>query len=297
MATINWRRGMTEIGISALAFFGLTAASPATESSPSPQTVMISASPGVTIEAIVEGRGKTIVMLPSWARGAADFDDMRVRLVRAGFRVVAPNPRGIDGSSGPLENWGMAEQADDVAAAIRATSASPVVLLGHAYGNRVARAVASRYPQLVCDLILVASGGKIAPAKDVLQAVSDGADPAVPRGERLRAIAKAHFAPGHDPSPWADGWHVEVGRAQQASVVKDEAATWWNAGKTPIFLIQPRKDAAAPPANAELLKREHPERVDLVYLEDSGHAAFPEQPEKLQQLIAKRMIDRGDCGS
>jgi len=289
MKRIGVWRGLARV---ALAGMGLMVAANAPAAGP--DQVTVTASPGVTIAASVEGHGRTIVMLPSWARGAADFADMRARLAAAGFRVVTPEPRGVGASRGPLEGWDMEAQAGDVAAIIRATSGEPVVLLGHAYGNRVARAVASRHPGLVCDLILVASGGRIQPPMDILQAVSDGADPKVPRPERLRAIARAHFAPGHDPAPWADGWHPETGQAQQASVVRDTARTWWNAGTVPILLIQPRQDAAAPAANAELLKRENPRRVDLVYLENAGHAAFPEQPEMLQRLISQR-IAKGGC--
>ena len=265
----------------------------ASASTAGPDSVSVSPSAGVSITASIEGRGRTIVMLPSWARGAADFADMRARLATAGFRVVTPEPRGIGASQGPLEGWDMAAQADDIAAIIRATSETPVVLLGHAYGNRVARAVASRHPGLVCDLILVAAGGKIQPPMDILQAISDGANPTIPRQDRLRAIAKAHFAPGNDPAPWADGWHPQTGEAQQLSIARDAARTWWNAGTVPVLLIQPRHDAAAPAANAELLKRENPRRVKLVYLEKAGHAAFPEQPAQLERLISERMQNGG----
>lgn len=288
---------MDRIGLSrgnwrvALAGLGLIAAS---ASATGPDLVNVVPSPGISIAASVEGRGRTIVMLPSWARGSADFADMRARLAAAGFRVVTPEPRGIGVSQGSFDGWDMEAQAGDVAAIIRATSEEPVVLLGHAYGNRVARAVASYHPSLVCDLILVAAGGKIQPPKDILQAISDGANPKIPRPERLRAIARAHFAPGHDPAPWADGWHPATGEAQQISVARDAARTWWNAGTVPILLIQPRQDAAAPAENAELLKRENPRRVDLVYLENAGHAAFPEQPEVLQRLISQR-IRKGGC--
>lgn len=280
----------------ALLMAGTLAEMPASAEARRAQRVLIAANQA-EIEAFVEGRGKTIVMLPSWARGAADFDDMRDRLAKNGLRVITPNPRGIGASSGSLDNWTMDGQADDVAAVIRATGKGSVTLLGHAYGNRVARAVASRYPELVCDVILVAAGGRIAPPPDVLKAVSDGADLRLPLAERREAVAKAHFAPGHNPVPWIDGWYPAVGMAQQASVARDSPARWWNAGGRSILVIQPRQDAAAPSENAELLKGENPERVDLVYLENSGHAAFPEQPDELERLITRRVKPNGRCRS
>lgn len=278
----------------ALLMAGSLSEMPASAEARRAERVLIAANQA-EIEAFVEGRGKTIIMLPSWARGAADFDDMRGRLAKSGLRVITPNPRGIGASSGSLGNWAMDDQADDVVAVIRATGKGPVTLLGHAYGNRVARAVASRYPELVCDVILVAAGGRIAPPPEVLKAVSDGADLHLPLAERREAVAKAHFAPGHDPGPWIDGWYPAVGMAQQASVTRDSPARWWNAGGRSILVIQPRQDAAAPSENAELLKRENPARVDLVYLENSGHAAFPEQPDELERLITMRVKPNRRC--
>lgn len=136
---------------------------------------------------------------------------------------------------------------------------------------------------------------RIAPPPEVLKAVSDGADLHLPLAERREAVAKAHFAPGHDPGPWIDGWYPAVGMAQQASVTRDSPARWWNAGGRSILVIQPRQDAAAPSENAELLKRENPARVDLVYLENSGHAAFPEQPDELERLITMRVKPNRRC--
>ena len=48
----------------------------------------------IRIEVIAEGRGPLIVMLPSRGRGAEDFDDVANELVKAGFRVLRPQPRG-----------------------------------------------------------------------------------------------------------------------------------------------------------------------------------------------------------
>lgn len=144
-------------------------------------------------------------------------------------------------------------------------------------------------------MILVAAGGRVAPSPEILKAVSDGADIQLPSDLRREAIAKAHFAPGNDPGPWMDGWHPSVGQAQQAAVVKDDAARWWNAGGLPMLVIQPRQDVAAPAANAEMLKRQNPSQIDLVYLENSGHAAFPEQPVELERLITARMSRRDSC--
>ncbi len=60
--------------------------------------------PAGPIEVRVQGEGPTVVLVPSLGRGAADFDALAARLARAGYQAVAPEPRGIAGSTGPLGN-------------------------------------------------------------------------------------------------------------------------------------------------------------------------------------------------
>ena len=58
------------------------------------------------LEVLVQGKGPTIVMLPSLGRGASDFDAIADQLADAGFRVLRPEPRGIGLiSSTTSPNW------------------------------------------------------------------------------------------------------------------------------------------------------------------------------------------------
>src|SRR5215472_11924203 len=54
------------------------------------------------IEVIAQGRGPVIVILPSLGRGAEDYDVVAGLLVKDGFRVLRPQPRGIGRSTGPM---------------------------------------------------------------------------------------------------------------------------------------------------------------------------------------------------
>ncbi|MGH9783594.1 MAG: alpha/beta fold hydrolase, partial [Terriglobia bacterium] len=56
-----------------------------------------------TLDVTVRGRGDPIVFIPSRGRGVEDFDDLSKRLVKAGYRVILPQPRGIGRSQGPLD--------------------------------------------------------------------------------------------------------------------------------------------------------------------------------------------------
>jgi len=64
------------------------------------RTTRISTGFATTIVARTCGQGETVVLIPSWARGASDFDQLIVALADAGYRAIAVNPRGIEGSEG-----------------------------------------------------------------------------------------------------------------------------------------------------------------------------------------------------
>lgn len=88
---------------------------------------------------------------------------MAERLLPAGFRIVLPEPRGCGESVGPLEGVTLRDLAADVAGSIESVGGAPVVLAGHAFGNRVARMLSADRPDLVRGVVLMASGGKFPP--------------------------------------------------------------------------------------------------------------------------------------
>src|SRR6185503_1289934 len=91
------------------------------------------------LEVLAEGQGPGIVLLPSLGRGAADFDPIAERLAGAGFRVLRPQPRGIGRSTGSWDNVTLQDLAADIAAVIEHADNGPAFVVGHAFGNRVAR--------------------------------------------------------------------------------------------------------------------------------------------------------------
>ena len=115
--------------------------------------------------------GEPVVLLPSWARGAQDFEDLMVALACAGFRAVAVNPRGVDGSTGELVGITNHDLATDVAGVIEALDIAPAHIIGHAYGNRLARCLATDRPECVKTVILLAAGGLVAPQREAIAAL------------------------------------------------------------------------------------------------------------------------------
>jgi pimeloyl-ACP methyl ester carboxylesterase len=158
-----------------------------------------------SIETYIDGHGPTIVVLPSYGRdGGQDFDPLTATIAQSGYRVLRPQPRGIARSSGSMTGVGFDDMANDDAAVIDALAHGPAVVLGHAFGNFVARATAVHHPDHVTGVILAAASGKTvdpevnsAPLRAGVLALSDD--------ERLAAVRLAFFAPGHDASGWLAG--------------------------------------------------------------------------------------------
>src|SRR5207248_3233884 len=114
-----------------------------------------------TLQVTIRGKGEPIVFIPSRGRGVQDFEALSNRLAQAGYQVILPEPRAIGGSAGPLKDITYHDLASDVAATIQSLVGSPATVIGHDFGNRIARTLASDYPRLVKQLILLSEGGMV----------------------------------------------------------------------------------------------------------------------------------------
>ena len=239
-----------------------------------------------SIEVLAQGRGRTLVLLPSLGRGAEDFDPIAADLARAGYRVLRPQPRGIGRSEGRAYR-DLEDCAGDIAAVIEADGCGPVLVAGHAFGNRVARLLATEWPELVAALSLIAANVGHAPSPpDVRAAIRDSADGRLPREQRLAALRFAFFAPGNDPEPWLAGWHPDVLAAQRAAGDRTSRSRDYAGGGKPILYLQPSHDPLAHVEDAEIFRRENGERVTVMVVPGSSHAAIEEQP----AFIARELI-------
>jgi pimeloyl-ACP methyl ester carboxylesterase len=224
------------------------------------------------------GTGPTLVLLPGLGRPAEDLDPFAAILVAAGYRVVQPDPRGSGGSTGPLENITLHDLARDIAAVIDAVGGAPVVLIGHAFGNRISRCVAADFPELVRAVVLLSSSGKVQPTPEIAEAIRLAQDETTPVDIRARAVQAAWFGPGRDISIWMSGWQTPVKNAYLAAAAATDVADWWTAGSAKILIVQGLADVSAPVGNGRLLKEEIGDRATLVELEGIGHAVPVEDP-------------------
>ena len=239
-----------------------------------------------TLQVTIRGKGEPIVFIPSRGRGVQDFEALSNRLAQAGYQVILPEPRAIGGSAGPLKDITYHDLASDVAATIQSLVGSPATVIGHDFGNRIARTLASDYPCLVKQLILLSAGGMVPRSPEMEKLTTRFWESALSRKDRLSAIREIFFAAGNDvPRTWEEGWYFEVARAQRASDARMSLKEWWAGGSAPMLVVQGTEDVVALPENAKRLAAEFPERVTLVEILHAGHALLPEQPEQVEKTI------------
>ena len=240
----------------------------------------------VVVETVIRGSGETIVLIPGRGLSADSFTELAKALDKAGYRTVAINPRGIEGSTGPLEKLTLKDYANDVAAIIQALGLPRAHVLGHAYGNRVARTLAVENPALVQTVILLAAGGKVGPRPEAVTASEKLESADATRAEKIEATRVVYFGPKSDPMPWVDlkDW-TAASQAQLEALRATPRTLWWSGGTAPMLVIQGLEDKIAPPENGRALRDEFGDRVTLVELPNAGHALVIEEPKAIAKAI------------
>jgi pimeloyl-ACP methyl ester carboxylesterase len=238
------------------------------------------------LEVLVQGEGRPIVLLPSLGRGANDFDAIAGKLADAGYRTLRPQPRGIGASVGPWDGVKLEDLAADIAAVIESNAGGPAFVVGHAFGNRVARTLATLRPDLVRAVALVAANvGHNPSPPDVRAAIRLSADVAAPAEARIKAMEFVFFAPGNDARVWLEGWHPEVLAAQRIAGDRTPRSLDYAAGQAPVLYIQPSHDPLAHAEDAEEYKRALGDRVTGVVVPNAAHAVIVEQPAAVSDAL------------
>jgi len=217
----------------------------------------------VDIEVLSQGAGPVIVLLPSLGRsGEEDYEAVAAMLASQGFRVVRPQPRGIGRSKGPMDGLNMHDLAADVATVVEGENRGPVIVVGHAFGNFVARQIAADRPDLVRGVVVAAASAGKVPAgstekpigPEMRQAIDGPSDMSLPESKRLEYLRIAFFAPGNDPRVWLGGWNSEVHDMESHAREHTPVDDYFSAGTAPILDLQAEQDPVAPRRFSGVLK-------------------------------------------
>ncbi|MEM7275638.1 MAG: alpha/beta hydrolase [Actinomycetota bacterium] len=230
--------------------------------------------------------GPLVCLLPGLGGGIRRFADLGRRLADAGTQPVAINPRGAGASTGDLNELRLGDLANDVAEVVEHFG-PPAIVVGNAYGNRIARALATDRPALVTAVVLVCAGGEVRPDREAGLALREFLDESRTEAERLDAARRALFAPGHevDPSFIDPGRSIEAATAQMAAMRAEPTDDWLAGGSAPMLVVQGVEDRIAPPENGHRLRARWPDRVEVVDVADAAHAILNEQPDAVAAAI------------
>lgn len=240
---------------------------------------------GRTLEYYRAGEGPAVVLLASVGREVSDFNELAAALNAAGFKTLAVEGPGIGRAQAPAEPITLWDLADDVAAVVAAEGDEQVFVIGHAFGNRAARAYAARHGAR--GVVTLAAGGKVPIADKAMEALLNCFKPWISRSDRRDAVRYGFFAEGNAiPDYWMRGWHSGTLQIQAHATQSTPSEGWWDAGAAPLLVVQGLQDTIAPKEHtADLLKQDLGGRVTVVEIDRAGHALLPEQPDTISKAV------------
>ncbi|WP_158292068.1 alpha/beta fold hydrolase [Paracraurococcus ruber] len=233
------------------------------------------------------GAGPAVLLLASLGRGAEDFCEVGPLVAQAGFRVLAPDPRGIGESEGPMHGLTLYHLAEDAAAVLAAEAVGPALVAGHAFGNWVARALSACRPQAVRRVALLAASVTQTLDPAMRAAINGSFDPALSEAERLGHLQRGYFAPGHDARVWLAGWHPPVAAMQREATAATDDHWRRCADRHETLYVAAAQDMIAPVPTLEALRAALGDSVTLSVIEDAGHALLPEQPRAVAEALIR----------
>lgn len=244
----------------------------------------------ISVEHADEGNGPAIVLLPGGGLDISYLAPLAMTLAQSGHRAIRINPRFAGSSDGP-PGPSMHDLADDIARLLRYLDITSAHLVGHAFGNRLARCVATDHPSLIASVTLLAAGGQVAPSAEAAAALQSLFDPTISDDEAVAAMA---FAVGTNENA-ASAWRTLQPALSPALAAAEQRAlhvtpaTEWGApvAQIPYLVVQGTADLIAPAANGEQLARTSEASVELVELDGAGHLMAITRPEETADAIVR----------
>jgi non-heme chloroperoxidase len=266
------------------------------------QDDFVEVAPSVRLHIRDWGRGKPIVFVHGWPLCNEMFE-YQFSPLAAAFRCVAPSLRGFGRSAQPWGHYHLDLFADDLRAVLEARALQDIVLAGFGMGGAVAlRYMARHAGYRVSKLVFLAVA---APAwtkrVDFPQGGPEQTEVesliALCRSDRARLvddIVGRYFRAGIASSPRLADWLFQLGMQAsphaaaaalsmlgQADLRADMASV-----RVATLILHGSHDKLVPFGVAETLARGI-RRAELVALEESGHALFWEEREKVNAELAR----------
>lgn len=255
---------------------------------------------GIDIAYEEAGSGPLVVMvMGTGSSGRVWKANQQPALVRAGYRVVTFDNRGIAPSSECAEGFGIADMVADTAALIEHLGGAPALVVGTSLGARITQELALARPDLVAAAVMIATYGRGTPLQ---QAISAGEralyDNEIELPAQYQAAITAHLnlSPHTlDDDRTARDWldiigfspqSVTPGVRAQLGIHDDEAdrLAAYRAISRPSLVVGFADDRTLPPKLAREVADAIP-GAEYAQIERAGHFGYLEQPDKVNTTV------------
>jgi pimeloyl-ACP methyl ester carboxylesterase len=237
------------------------------------------------VRVVDRGSGPAILFLHGWGGTSATWRKVTSKL--SGFRCVTLDFPGFGDSPLPSRPWSVTDYADFTADLISSRINGPAIVVGRSFGGRVAIRLATKYPNLVSKLVLIASAG-VTPRS--VKSYALGAAAALGR-PALESRPVSPFASAIRRAVWAitgSSDYASAGpkRETMKLIVGEDLTSDLRRIGTPTLLIWGRCDRTTPVSDAQKMHRLIPES-ELHVLQGAGHQVHLDQPNEVARLIVE----------
>ena len=243
------------------------------------------------------GDGPGVLLVPGL--GYASWSWEAQLTLASSWRLLAVDPRGAGQSFKPPAPYTIEEMASELAAVIRAVDAPPVHVVGFSMGGYLALTLATRHPETVRSLVLLATSaggvGHVPVPEATRAAWLAAAD--LPAAHYARKTMHLSFAPG-----WVEDHGPDYEHLLEARLAHPTPAACWAAQyaaceafvsegvdvavlDVPALVVHGSEDRVVPFENGERLAATLP-RGHLVRLDGAGHLAHIERPAVVNAALA-----------
>ena len=202
------------------------------------------------------------------------------------YRVIRFDARHA-GASSFEGTFTLADVAGDAAALLEHLGIAPVLVVGHAWGGRVAQVFARDFPHLVRGMVICGTGGELPPVDTATIVAQQKAARAAGDREAWQAAFEAlWFAPGYRER--APGKFSEIFDLLSTMKPRHQArwdaracpsASYWGKARVPARLFYGKWDKNGTPENGTDLAAKLD--CELTLFDDAGHFLVREKEDEM----------------
>lgn len=245
---------------------------------------------GLEINYRIQGEGRPLLILHGWGSSSNSWIKIQKILAGQGFKVIVPDFPGFGKSGTPRIPWNIDDYIEWLKNFIGETKIkTPLFLLGHSFGGRIAIKFTVKYPQKIKYQILLASAGiKSVPTvkQKIFFRLAQFGNHLFSK-KPLRRFKSSTQQIFYQIIRQMDYLKVnQVMRETIKKVLIEDLLDFLPKIKRKTLIVWGKQDKVIPIKYAHTMKEKIPDS-QLIVLPDSGHSLQLDNPEKLVKVITR----------